>query len=187
MMGRTDPLIVKEALKNHGIEWDGSRVEAFRRLYFKILAEEIHVPMTKKWLCPGIDRLLPLLASEESLTLGLLTGNWRESAMMKLDYFGIRQYFSDGSFADDSAIREDLVPIAVRRLQPLMPEPPEPSRVYVIGDTPLDVACARPFGARTVAVATGFHSTEELKQASPDRIFEDFSEVRNVLDYFLNS
>jgi len=184
MMGRTDPVIVREALCNHGLTWQDDQVESFRRLYYEILTEQIKQPLADKGLCPGIPELLEAIQATPALFLGLLTGNWRRSAMMKLDYFGIRPYFPAGAFADDSEKREDLVAVVVERMLPFTGKMPDPSQVIVIGDTPMDVACAKPYGAKSVAVATGFHSPEVLKAARPDRIFSNLADTKRVLAYF---
>ena len=184
MMGRTDPSILKESLKNHHITWNVEEVGRFREIYFRILEEEIDLPRPGMRLCPGIQILLDSLVDRPEFILGLLTGNWRTSAYLKLRHFGIDRYFTLGAFADDSALREDLVPSALDRLKRDRRIEVANEDVYVIGDTPLDILCAKPHGVRTVGVATGFHSLEEIASENPNFIFRDFHDTEKVMAIF---
>jgi phosphoglycolate phosphatase-like HAD superfamily hydrolase len=115
-------------------------------------------------------------------SLALLTGNWKRSAYTKLGHFKLDTYFPFGAFGDDSSKREDLVPVAMERfLRASCGVPVSTGDVFVIGDTPLDVSCARPYGVRTVAVATGFHSVDDLKIENPDFVFADLGDTEAVL------
>ena len=184
MMGRTDPSILMEALENRGLDWNAQEMERFQNTYFRYLEEEIEVPREGKKTCPGIEALLPELQKRPDVVLGLLTGNWRTSGLIKLRHFGLDVYFPVGAFGDDSSRREDLVPIVLERFKMQWGDRLEKEHVYVIGDTPLDIRCAKPHGVRTVAVATGFHTTEQLAPDAPDYLFEDFHDTEKVLAIF---
>ena len=184
MMGRTDPSIFQEALDNHNLHWDGDKADAFREDYFKILREEIEVPRPGKHLCPGISQLLMEVEKRPDLVLGLLTGNWQISAYIKLHYFGVDTFFSFGAFGDDSALREELVPFALKRYQEKHRSILQKEDVFVIGDTPADIQCAKPYSARTIAVATGFHAIEELASERPDYLFENLGNVKEIMELF---
>ncbi len=184
MMGRTDPAILKEALINHDLEWKEEEVERFKKVYFIFLQEEIQKPRSGKRLCPGIRSLLSHLQKQSNIVLGLLTGNWRRSGLTKLSHFGIDGYFRIGAYGDDSPHREDLVPIVIERLKERQEIEVTKADVYVIGDTPLDIRCARPHGVRTVGVATGFHSLEELAVEEPDYLFPNFENMEEVVEAF---
>jgi phosphoglycolate phosphatase len=181
MMGRTDPGILQEAFDNHGLTWDNARVEIFKDTYFRKLEEGLAEPRDGKYVCPGIVEILNQLQNNPNIVIGLLTGNWRSSGYAKLVYFGIDHYFVLGAFADDSADRSKLVPVAMRRFEELYTHPVARDDVFVIGDTPLDIIGARPHDVKTVAVATGFHATDQLMPESPDFLFEDFSDVPRVM------
>ncbi len=184
MMGRTDPSIVMDALSSHHLEWEDEKVEHFRKLYFKLLKEEIKLPRPGKQLCPGIDSLLRLLDQQSDTILGLLTGNWLQSAFIKLRFFGIDHYFKIGAYADDSANREELVPIVIERLMKNQQIQIEKHNIYVIGDTPFDIRCAKPHGVCTIAVATGFHSIEDLALEKPNYLFKNLLQTEMVLRIF---
>lgn len=182
MMGRTDPAILREALKNHGITPVEDETGRFRELYFRTLASEIERPREGKRVCEGIPDLLEALMDRSDVLLGLLTGNWRTSGMIKLRYFEIDAFFKLGAFADDNEDRNLLVPVAVERARDFLHTDLAPEDVFVIGDTPLDVACAKPHGARTVAVATGFHAVDVLAESGADFVYENLGHTREVLD-----
>jgi phosphoglycolate phosphatase len=184
MMGRTDPLILKDVLEKHGLSWDQDDIEIFRQVYYGLLKEEMAAVDTAKVLCPGIADLLYILNQETGMTLGLLTGNWEQGARLKLRHFNIDPYFKLGAYADDESEREKLVPVAMNRYESLSGRSIPHKYVYVIGDTPLDIIAARPHGVRTVGVATGFHDIESIRRESPDMLFENFEDVERVAAYF---
>jgi phosphoglycolate phosphatase len=184
LMGRTDSSILKEVLEQQGRVWTEKETEKFREFYFWFLEEELEKPRQGKRLCPGILALLSSLQEKHDLELGLLTGNWRYGAQLKLRHFGIDGFFKLGAFADDSIRREDLVPIAMERYRNTSGIRLGKDDVFVIGDTPLDILCAKPHGVRTVAVATGMHTLDQLKAENPDHAFENFLNVNEVIDIF---
>ncbi len=187
MMGRTDPGILSEALDQHGLTWKDDEVARFRKIYFNSLEEEIDQDREGKRICAGIPELLNRLSERTDAVLALLTGNWRQSSTIKLRHFGLDSYFRFGAFGDDSPRREELVPVAVERFSKTFHSTPRQEDVYVIGDTPLDIHCAKPHGARTVAVATGFHTIEQLMLENPDYLFADFSDTDAVLTVLMGS
>jgi phosphoglycolate phosphatase-like HAD superfamily hydrolase len=94
------------------------------------------------------------------------------------------KYFEFGAFGDDETDRNKLVPHARRRAKEKFNIQPNHDAVYVIGDTPRDIYCARPHGAIAIAVATGEYSIAQLHAENPDFLFEDLSEVEKVLEIF---
>jgi phosphoglycolate phosphatase len=184
MYGMTDPLILKKALANHGLEWRKQDEERFKNLYIKYLSTEIYTSLPQKRIMPGTVELLDTISQRENLIRGLLTGNWEKGAKIKLGFFKLNHYFELGAFADDSEIREDLVPIAVKRCEKLREIELKPEDVYVNGDTPLDILCAKPHGARTLVVATGIHTKEELLAENPDSFFPDLTDTTEIMKIF---
>jgi phosphoglycolate phosphatase-like HAD superfamily hydrolase len=182
MPGRTDPLIVADAVTRAGVTADPTRLEAFRTRYHACLREEIaYDGRGRKGVMPGIRALLDALAARDDVLLALLTGNYTEAARIKLEYFGLWRYFACGAFGEEAPARNDLVPIALARALACGGSADRLGRVVVIGDTPLDVACAHSAGALAVGVATGGHSAEELAQAGAHEVFEDLSETSRFL------
>ena len=107
---------------------------------------------------------------------GLLTGNLRRGAQIKLGHHGLWDYFPVGAFADDSEIRNELGPHAHRRARGHWGDDFPVERVWIVGDTPHDVACARAFGARALAVATGGSSASVLASHRPDAVLESLGD-----------
>ena len=184
MSGKTDHLILRQALEQAGLSPDQKKLDAFKNRYFELLAVEIEKPNAFKKLMPGILELIRHLHQEPDVELGLLTGNWRRGAELKLGHFGLWNYFSVGAFGDDSEDRNQLLPFALKRFAERYGEPLPIQNVYVIGDTPRDVQSARPYGARTVAIATGTYSLKALQAEKPDFLFQDLNDWALFLRIF---
>ncbi|MCX7792925.1 MAG: HAD hydrolase-like protein [Thermodesulfovibrionales bacterium] len=180
MAGKTDIQIMKEGLLKHGISFDGN-LPVIIETYLKNLRREINNPW--KHLKPGIKELLERLSEIEGIHLGLLTGNLEQGARIKLEPFGLNRYFPSGAFGSDDEDRNRLLPIAIQRFRLLTGRTFSPEDCIVIGDTPRDVYCSKPYGARCIAVATGPYKPESLKKAGADVVFEDMSNVDEVLKF----
>jgi len=180
--GRTDWIILHDVMANHGLSLDTVLLERLRRLYVSHLAEEIVLPGEGvKDVMPGIRELLMQLHRRTDIALGLLTGNFEDGARIKLEHFDLWKYFSVGAFGGDSADRNDLVPIAMRRARDRGIADVPASRVLVVGDTPHDVACAHTAGAVAVAVATGGYDVDRLHETGADYVFADLSDTGSFL------
>jgi phosphoglycolate phosphatase-like HAD superfamily hydrolase len=186
--GRTDSYLVSKALALAGIADTPEHHHRFREAYLPLLAEEIQHPgQGHKGLMPGARELLDALHEYEHLHLALLTGNYREAAAIKLQHFEIWDYFEWGAFSDDHADRNQLVPIAKSRAETYDIPPEAIERVVVIGDTPHDIECARVAGARSIAVATGGYSMEQLKAAGADEVLADLADTARVVSLLLRA
>ena len=182
LAGRTDTSIIRDALEDNNLDYSREAELAFRTLYYELIRDEIEVPHKNKYLMPGIKELLEELEKRDNIYLGLLTGNWETSGRTKLGHFNIDRYFSFGAFADDSDIRNELLPYAVKRFEKKFERSPEQHQVYVIGDTPSDINCAKPHNAISVAVGAAKYSVDELKQHGPDYLFKDLADTETVLE-----
>ncbi len=175
MAGKTDMQILKEGLKLHCIERSNGIVPAFFGSYIKHLRNNIDD--RRGHLKPGIREALEALKSDRNCILGLLTGNIKEGAMVKLKTFGLDSYFETGAFGDDSEDRNKLLPVAVEKLYERSCLRVDFWDCVVIGDTPRDIECTKPYGALSVAVATGPYPFGALKDAGADVVFEDLSDT----------
>jgi len=178
--GRTDKLIAIQLLEKLGRPVTEAAIAGFLDQYLHQLA--LHLPNYEREVLPGILPLLETLRMRPNVELGLLTGNLEKGAKLKLDHAGVWHFFGFGAFADDSHERDELGPHALRRANKRSDHEFDPDSVFVIGDTPHDVQCARAIDAKAVAVATGKYSREELAQCEPDFLFDDLSDVRGVLE-----
>jgi phosphoglycolate phosphatase-like HAD superfamily hydrolase len=186
LAGQTDPKIMLDTFQKLGLKWDDHKMEEFRMRYFLGLEEEFQKPRPSRRIMPGFPQVLEKLSTLSKTHLGLLTGNWKRGAEIKLANFGLWNYFEFGAYGDDNLDRNKLVPYAIRRAAELFGSHPQNDRVYVIGDTPRDVQCARPHGATAIAVATGDYSVEVLRSEKPDYLFADLSNVDAFLRIFTN-
>jgi len=179
MAGKTDLQIIKEALSLHGIDGSNGNLQRIMDMYVSLLKEEINNP--RKKLKPGVREILDIMI-DSRLGTGLLTGNLRKGAEIKLGAFGLNSYFIDGAFGSDHEDRNQLLPIALERFrQKGFKVGPENS--IIIGDTPRDVECAKVHGARCIAVATGPYSIDELRQTEADLVVETLEDKEKILDF----
>lgn len=177
--GRTDRWIIARMLEAHGLSPSTENVHAILEGYLQLLQGEIS---TRPGLVlPGIIDLLSTLHARDDVVQGLLTGNVERGARIKLEHYRVWHYFAFGAFGDDSPVRNDLGPHAVRRAEERHAVTFTPDRIYVIGDTPHDIECGKVIGARTIAVATGGFSLAELQSHTPTAAFADFADTRAFL------
>ena len=182
--GRTDTAIFRDAVGVHGLDGEfPSLLARFQETYYSTLPRTL--AEVQAHVLPGVREVLAGIQAAPGAFLGLATGNFRESARLKLEPFGLCDFFLAGGYADDSEDRAELVAIAIERLAEASGGP-GPREVYVIGDTPLDIAAAKANGARSVAVATGFFTVDELTAAGAGLVFPDFSSWQAVLDALLS-
>jgi phosphoglycolate phosphatase len=177
--GRTDAWILSRAAERHQV--DPASLPDFKPLYLTYLARELHEPGPRKGIMPGVRPLLDALSARDDVFLALLTGNFADGARIKLEYFDLWRYFACGAFGDVIHERNHLLADALSRVEACGGVTADPSRTIVIGDTPLDVGVALFGGARSIAVATGSHTTDELRTSGADVVFEDLSDLERVL------
>jgi phosphoglycolate phosphatase len=177
--GRTDRAIAHQIMEKYGQPATTENVEAFLDRYVALLPEEL--PKRNGHILPGVRELLENLARQPDKTLGLLTGNLERGARLKLGYYDLWRFFPFGAFADDHHDRNELGPCAVDRAAAHAGLEFRPEQVDVIGDTGHDIACGKAIGARTVAVATGSWPRERLAEYRPDFLFDDLSNVDEVM------
>jgi phosphoglycolate phosphatase-like HAD superfamily hydrolase len=139
------------------------------RLYENGLPEAL--PLKQGHVMPNVREILEHLRGRDDVRSYLLTGNTRGGARAKLTHYDLFKYFADGAFAEDTGERST---IALRALELARRSGPVAAdRVFVIGDTPHDIDCANAIGAKTIAVATGGYTVDELAARAPWRIFTE--------------
>lgn len=181
--GKTDLAIYREALECEGVspEVIRERLPMLEARMVEILNSLAATGEVFK-LCAGVRELLDALSQDPRFVSSLLTGNVEKLAEAKLRVAGIWHYFPDrGAFGSDAEDRNHLPAIAAERFRERLGEEVAPGRFIVVGDTPRDVSCARHFGARAVAVASGQHTAEQLARTSPDALLNDLSDTEAVV------
>jgi phosphoglycolate phosphatase-like HAD superfamily hydrolase len=172
--GRTDPSLVRECFQKHRISTTAENFEHFFSVYPHWLAHYLNELAGGP--CPGVfDVIDSLKRSPNPPTLGLLTGNIRLGAELKLRHHGLWEFFELGAFSDEHEDRHQLAAIAHGRGAEFRKAKIQPKEVLVIGDTPLDIACGKSIGAKTLGVATGSFSVAELAACDPDFTLEDLT------------
>jgi phosphoglycolate phosphatase-like HAD superfamily hydrolase len=179
--GSTDTAIVQEVLQHHSLEVSTANVNRYLGGYLVWLRR--HLASQSGAILPGVISLLDVLA-QDGHAIGLLTGNVRRGAEIKLTAHGIWERFSFGAFGDDNSDRNQLGPIAKRRAEAALTVEFVEQDIFVIGDTPKDIACARAFGAVAVAVATGRYSLANLSEHHPDHLCRDLADTKDLLFQF---
>jgi phosphoglycolate phosphatase len=180
--GKTDPRIVLDLMRGAGVGDDviEARMSACFDAYVAQLERQIG-DGSRVTVLPGIAEVVRALSARDDALVGLLTGNIEAGARVKLRPTGLFPLFRVGAYGSDSMDRRRLPAVACERARAVAGREFPFERVTIIGDTPLDVDCARACGAVAVAVATGYHPHEELAACAPDMLFVDFSDVAGAL------
>lgn len=186
--GKTDPQIVRELLELAGHPECGSddRITAVCTRYVSLLTAELAKPTQTTRTLQGVKELLAALEPYEAkrrAVVGLLTGNLEHGAALKLRSAGIDPArFAVGAYGSDSDKRSDLPAIAAERAGRKTGRRFTGADIMIVGDTPDDIACGRPMGARVIAVATGFFKAPALRDAGAAFVFDDLTDTAAVLD-----
>ena len=174
--GRTDVSLVREFFKIHGVPESRENFSQFFESYPFLLADVLSRSTGAE--CAGVTRLVDdLLGLPQPPAVGLLTGNIRLGAEIKLRHFNLWEQFVFGGFADDHEERNHIAVAALGRGRRVLDPHLQPQEVVVIGDTPFDVKCGKFIGARTLAVATGGAKMDELKKCDADWVVEDLTKI----------
>ena len=181
MGGKTDPLIAAEILAF--AQGDEALVPTVIEHLEAELAGAVEALRDGGRVLPGVEALLGRLADEDGVVQSVLTGNTAANAAVKLKAFGLDRWLRAdvGAFGSDHPERNQLVPVALRRLGRLV----SPERVWVVGDTPFDLACARAGGVRCLLVGTGHTPLAELEALDADAVLPDLSDTESVLALLL--
>lgn len=185
MSGKTDPQIVREYLVEMGIGETPELIESVLRgieghLAAAAAAGELAAGGTA---CPGVADLLCLLAEDPSVLSTLVTGNVRPNALVKVAAFGLDRWLdlSVGAYGSDEHDRNLLVPIALERVRAERGFEADLDGVWVIGDTPRDLECARAAGVRCLLVATGRYSPADLEALGADAVLDDLTDTEAAM------
>jgi len=163
------------------------------KTYVRLLPAEVRRSVRKGTyqVVPGAQRFLEALKDRGDVMLGLGTGNVEPGARIKLEAGRLNEHFAFGGFGSDGIHRwlvlRQAVARAKKKLTPAQRRSIRGRDVFVIGDTALDVSAGKRAGYRTVAVATGWDSKDDLKAAGPDLIVKDFREARKILALMENT
>ena len=185
MSGKTDPQIVHESLALLDIAPTDDVVEAvLRGIEGELAAAAVNGELAAMgYACPGTALVLEALAEDDRVVSTLLTGNVRPNALVKVGAFGLDRWLDLelGAYGSDHIDRNRLVPIALDRLRSERGVDLDPGEVWVVGDTPRDLDCARAGGARCLLVATGRYTVDELAGLGAEAVFADLTETEAIV------
>lgn len=183
--GMTDLQIVAEALRDEGFTPEDvhQRIDHLRVHYMEEMKRATGNGEEFFELLPGVRETLEAIASEPRYRSALLTGNIELAAYLKMDLMGLSEFFDlPGAFGDESHNRNDLPELAAARIRQHLGVDLKAHQFIVIGDTPNDIACAKHFGARSLAVGTGrLYSTKDLLACDPDAFIPNLADSDEVL------
>jgi len=185
MAGKTDEEILKEAIHKVGFIGKNNQIEMFKKRYFQLLMRNIRRKFPGEKIYPGVKPLLDKLIKYKNVKLGIITGNWKISAFIKLKHFDLDRYFEFGAFADDAVSREDLLPFALKRCN--IVKTINVKDVILIGDTPRDVNCAKTHGTISIGVATGSYTTEDLVAKGADLVIRDLNDTSSIISWIFST
>ena len=179
--GKTDPRIVVDLMRAAGIPEAviHERLHDLRDAYLDRLERRLEPDHVR--ILPGVVELLTTLSERDDLVLALLTGNWERGAGIKLGSVGLRRFFAFGSFGDGQTDRRDLPPVALARAAEHCGRAFRPEETWIVGDSLLDVDCARAHGIPCLAVATGRTEHAALTAAGAERVIPDLTPVDEIV------
>ncbi len=179
--GQTDLRILREICEINNISF--SSVQANIELIWQKMLHLFGKYCIPEYilLLDGVHELLDILSKDNTISLGLLTGNFRENAYQKLKTYNLDNFFAFGAFGSDDEDRNNLPPIAIERANKYFEKKHFTSEnTIIVGDAPRDISCAKANNIKVVAVATGNYNLSQLKDYKPDLILENFSDFRSV-------
>ncbi len=185
--GRLDTLIWSDLTKRNRIENTPEQHDRFRQTYGRKLSERLVAHRTAT-LLPGVAELVHEIIDVDHATVGLLTGNYPETGRLKIQHAGLDpDLFRVAAWGIDGKTRRDLPPLAMQRLQRLTGREVRGEEVVIIGDTPHDIDCAAANGCRSIGVATGAFSIDELARSGANLAVESLADTRALLRWMLET
>lgn len=178
--GKTDPRIVLDLMTGAGLP-RGEVLARLPRMHDAYLDRlDAGLDRGRMRLLPGVVALLERLHATPGVTVGLLTGNWRRGAEIKLSRFGLGRFFAFGAYGDDGVARTELPPVAMARAAAHAGRDFSCAEALIVGDSTEDVACAAAHQVACLAVATGFTPAERLQRAGARWVVDDLPSAAEV-------
>ncbi|MCK9223480.1 MAG: HAD hydrolase-like protein [Candidatus Muirbacterium halophilum] len=184
MAGKTDAGIIKIIMEAFKV--DNSQKNFIITNYIKNL--ENNMKIINSFIMPGVMEIINFIKQKDYYVPGLLTGNMYDGARLKLEYFELFKYFPFGAYGDNHCNRNDLAIDALKRLKHLYGDESFSNEdIIIIGDTPMDIECGKSINAKTIAVATGPYSMEELAEHKPDLLCDTLENTSEIITFINKS
>jgi phosphoglycolate phosphatase-like HAD superfamily hydrolase len=170
--GLTDHQVAARILEQVGHRVTEEDLGRMVEVYERRLPDRL--PMRHGRVLDGVREILAYLrARRPDVHSMLLTGNTKAGARAKLAHYELSEFFEGGAFSTDSGPRSHIAARALEEIRARFPDVLiNPRDVFVIGDTPHDIDCARAIGARTIAVASGVHAADDLRAHGAWRVLD---------------
>jgi phosphoglycolate phosphatase len=178
--GMTDKQIIIEILKMNNLDEKTiySKLKECTEIMTFLFNEIIN--KEKITLLEGVEDFLKEL-KENNILIGLVTGNLEIIARTKMEKIGINDYFKIGGFGSDNTDRTKLVKLAIKRAMESF-NFKFSNNVFLIGDTPKDIKAGKEAGIKTVGVATGIYSKDQLIEAGADFAVENLKNKKEIFN-----
>jgi phosphoglycolate phosphatase-like HAD superfamily hydrolase len=175
--GQLDGLLFREAMVRLGIDDHAQHHDGFIDSYSRKLQADLAASGEQIRIMPGVVDLILELDERDDIAQGVVTGNYRRAAELKLQSIGFDpMVFTTGAFGEEADDRPGLVNLAIERFEARLGRQFPRQQVIVIGDTPRDIECAKANGCCSFAVATGHHSVEDLRSLGADYVVQDLED-----------
>jgi phosphoglycolate phosphatase len=185
-IGATDLGVVHNLMGREGFSAEeiDARFPGLIETYCPILKDKL-ADWDNFKLCPGVPAILDRLADEKTM-LGLVTGNCKPGAKVKLNKGGLADYFTFGAYGDESSDRAEICRLAHQRGEQKTGENVPQNRVILVGDSPNDIKAARKYGIRVLAVCSGWGDRKELEALEPTWLYSDLSATDEIAELLLD-
>jgi phosphoglycolate phosphatase len=173
--GETDPQVARQTFR--AVLGREPSHDELARLYAKYLwhlSEDIWASAAYRVL-NGVQELLTRLTNA-GVILGVVSGAMEGAARTKLEPGKLNRYFLFGSYGSDSPDRIELTRLGIAKAARLHGRDLSPQEVYVVGDTPRDIAAGRAAQAITIGVASGHYHPDDLHAAKADHVLQSLTE-----------
>ena len=180
--GKTDMKIHYDIMEKHKMPIDHhTALELAKKMDEICLTKDFEGTI----LLPGVKELLEALKKDKDIHTSIVTGGTEGMATCKLRYTDIEKYFEFKGFGHTSTVRSDIVNNTIKLFEDKY-GPISKNNIFIIGDTVHDIKAARGAGVKVIAVANGCGNREDLEKEHPDFIFNDLTDIKNILKVINN-
>lgn len=177
--GRTDRYIFSEIIHKSMGSVDEKKFTSLKRDYIETMEKRLQSGHVE--VLPGAREVLSY-CSERKIVTGIMSGNFRESAHIKLRRAGLEHFFSFGAYGSLHSNRNHLPALALKAAEATYERSFSPKDCWVIGDTPYDITCAHSARMKAIVLPTGPYPEEKLQAHKPDLIFPTLNHFMQYLD-----
>ncbi len=163
--------VPEELLEEKGREM----IERYERIFAQSMPQDAY-----SYILPGVKEMLDELFMTDNLVV-LYTGDSPGIVKVVLESTGLDKYFRFSLSGTEVKTRADMVRLAIAEAEKLTGSKFQGKDIVIIGDSVRDIECGKEFNALTIAVATGFHSEEDLRKKAPDYVFKDLTDYKQIL------